>query len=457
MAKDLDILLIFSPPSAYLPRDSWGDHLLGMSPPIGAMYLAGYLLSQGYTVEILDGALMALRGHSLKQAISERNPRLVGLSSVTVNAHNTSRVAEFVRAIHPEAKIVAGGPHPSFCYESLLATGHVDVVALYEGELTLAELAAHFLGTPGGDARRCDLADVAGIAFRHQGEIILTDSRPLIADLDQLPLPARHLIPLDDYRMPGIVLTGRGCPFNCIFCAAAPLSGRRYRKHSVDRVIEEVRVCVEAHGLRKLFFADDCFTADKRRVSEICRRLEAFDQPLHWVCEGRVDTVTPELLADMHAAGCTAIQYGVESGSQAILDHVRKGINIEQIRNAVQWTVDLGMRAECSLQFGHPEDTVETVGETLQFARDLRAMSTYAGQVKTDFAITTPLPGTYLRDHAEELGIEILTSDWDRYTFIEPVINTRHLTAEQLSRCVVGQMMDRIGDQKLLEGLGCGI
>ena len=151
----------------------------------------------------------------------------------------------------------------------------------------------------------------------------------------------------------------------------------------------------------------------------------------------------------MKSAGCVGIQYGVESGAQAVLDHIHKRITVEQIREAVRWAVDLGMKAECSLQVGHPEDTPETIHQTLEFARSLRELSMFPGQVKTDFAVTTPLPGTYLREHAAELGIEILTDDWDHYTFIEPVINPRHLTAGPLARYVVETMFDMMGQPRL--------
>jgi radical SAM superfamily enzyme YgiQ (UPF0313 family) len=428
-----------------MPKDAWGNYLLGLSPPVGLLYLAGYLLSQGYRVEVLDGAVMAARGHSLKQAIRERQPRLVGLSGVTMNAHNTLHVAEYVRSVHPDAAIIAGGPHPSFCYEEILASGHVDVVARFEGEITLGELAEHFIGRAGADAHERELSDITGIAYKQGDEIILTPARPPVSDLDQFPFPARQLVALEEYRAPGIILTGRGCPFGCIFCAAGPLSGRRYRKHSVQRVLAEVRECVEVYGLRSLFLADDCFTADRQRAAAICERMTELPTQVHWVCEGRVDTITLNLLAKMKAAGCVGIQYGVESGSQAILDHINKRITVEQIQEAVRWAVELGMKAECSLQIGHPEDTPETIRQTLEFACKLRALSTFPGQVKTDFAITTPLPGTFLRDHAAELGIEILTNDWDRYTFIEPVINTRHLKAEQLGRYVFETMFDMMG------------
>jgi radical SAM superfamily enzyme YgiQ (UPF0313 family) len=445
MTKELDALLIFPPPSAYMPKDAWGGYLLGLSPPVGLLYLAGYLLSRGYRVEVLDGAVMSVRGRSLKQAIRECQPRLVGLSCVTMNAYNTLHVAEYVRSVHPEAAIIAGGPHPSFCYEEMLASGHIDVAARFEGEITIGELAEYYLGRAGADAHRLGLSDISGIAYKQEGEIMLTPARQPVADLDQFPFPARQLMALEEYRVPGIILTGRGCPFGCIFCAAGPLSGRRYRKHSIERVIAEIQECVQVYGLRFLFLADDCFTADRQRAAAICERMMELPTQFQWVCEGRVDTVNRDLLAKMRAAGCIAIQYGVESGSQMILDHINKRTTVEQIQEAVRWAVELGMKAECSLQIGHPEDTPETIRQTLEFARKLRTLSTFPGQVKTDFGITTPLPGTFLRDHAAELGVEILTNDWDRYTFIDPVINTRHLQAEQLGCYVFETMFDMMG------------
>lgn len=444
--KEVDVQLIFPPPSAYMPKDAWGNYLLAMAPPVGMLYLASYLLDKGYSVEILDGAVMAAKGRSLKEAIRETRARVVGLSCVTMNARNTLRVGQYVKSVHPETAIVTGGPHPSFCYDEFLDGGH-DATVFFEGELAFGDLVEHYLGSDGADHHGSSLADITGIAFRENGETIVPDRRPMLRDIDELPPPARYLINNEDYAMPGIMLTGRGCPFDCVFCAAGPLSGRGFRKHSIDRVIDEIQDNVENYGLQTLFFADDCFTAARKRAAAICDRILELPYRIKWVCEGRVDTVNYELLKKMRAAGCVGIQYGVESGSEKILKHIHKRTKIQEIKDAVRWACELGIKAECSLQVGHPEDTRETILETLELARELRSYSTFSGQVATEFSITTPLPGTDLRNNAEELGVEILTNDWDRYTFIEPVINTRHLKGEELARFVVETMFTRMGHE----------
>lgn len=428
----VDVLLIFPPAPAYLPGDPWGEYLLGLSPPMGLLYLAAHLERAGYTVRVLDGAVMARHGRSLRAAIAGFMPRLVGISTVTLNAPNAARVAEFVRTCRPGVPVVAGGPHASFCYEELLAGPHgLDCVVLFEGEAALLDLVHYYLEGRGS------LEAIAGIAYRDGEQTISTGRRPFIRDLDQLAFPARHLLDLHEYVQPGILLTSRGCPFECIFCAAGPISGRRFRPRSAANVLAEVQECVERFGLRSLFFADDCFTVMRARCEAICAGLQALGNPVQWTCEGRVDTVDRQLLATLKAAGCLGLQFGVESGSDAILAKLRKNITRDEIWQAVAWTVELGMKAVCSLQIGHPDDTPATIDETLQFAAALRKLASEPGQVVTDFAVSTPLPGTYLRRHAAELGLEILHNDWGRYTFIEPVMNTRYLTAEQLSTYVL--------------------
>lgn len=426
----VDVLLVFPPFPAYLPSDPWGRHLSTLAPPMGLLYLAGQLERAGHTVRVLDGAFMNARGVSLREAIRSTQPRLVGISALTPNATNAPKVAAFVRECHPGVPIIVGGPHASFCYEEMLKTGVFDCVVLFEGEETIMELVRYYFSGAG------TLADVSGIAFREGKRVVTTGRRPFIRDLDSLAFPSRHLVNIREYIHAGILLSSRGCPFECIFCAAAPLSGRWFRPRSVENVLAEVEECVERFSLRSLFFADDCFTVMHRRCEAICASLQEMGNPVRWTCEGRVDTVNRELLATMRAAGCVAIQYGVESGSERILKLVRKNITLEEIQQAVAWTVELGMKAVCSLQIGHPEDTPATIAETLAFARSLRAMAREPGQVVTDFAITTPLPGTALRNNADALGLRILTNDWSRYTFIEPVMHTRHLTADQISAYV---------------------
>ncbi|MCL6451231.1 MAG: B12-binding domain-containing radical SAM protein, partial [Acetobacteraceae bacterium] len=227
----------------------------------------------------------------------------------------------------------------------------------------------------------------------------------------------------------------------------SPLSGRRNRARSPENTVAEIMECVERFGIRTFFFSDDCFTVDSKRCMRLCSLLSGLSVRINWSCEGRVDTVNPELLRLMRDAGCFGIQFGVESGSDHILKSIRKGISRSQVMQAVKWAVDVGLRAVCSFQVGHPEDTEETIRETISFAAALRRESRDPSLVVTDFAVATPLPGTVLRRDAARLGLRIHTSDWDQYTFIDPVMDTRHLTADQISSYVAA-VTTRARDKK---------
>lgn len=430
MRIKVDVLLIFPPPSAYLPRDPWGKYLLKLSPPTGLMYLAGYLREKGYSVAILDGAVMSVSGISLKAAINEYAPKVVGISAVTINANNVRKVAAYAKEQHPQCRVICGGPHPSFEYEEMLQGTEVDVVVLKEGEETSFELVRYFIEGEG------DLEKINGIAFKNAERVVLTPNRKFIEDLDSLPYPARDLVSLSSYSVPGVIITSRGCPFECIFCAAGPLSGRRNRMRSPGNVVDELWDAGERYGLKTWFFGDDCFSINAARCKELCQQILQLPWPIKWTCEGRVDTISYELLYSMKEAGCVGIQFGVESGSADILKNIKKNIQPNQVIQAVKWAVSLGLRAACSFQIGHPYDTDQTVMETISFAKQLKRLTKDPSLVTTDFAVTTPLPGTSLAENADSLGVSIRTKDWDQYTFIDPVMDTKQLTAEQISRYV---------------------
>lgn len=432
MRREVDVLLIFPPASAYLPGDPWGKYLLQLSPPTGLMYLAAYLRLHRFSVAILDGAVMSASGISLKAAITQYSPQVVGISAVTINANNIHKVAAYVKEQHPLCKIVCGGPHPTFQYEEMLSGAEIDAVVLKEGEETLLELVRYFVEGEG------DLGSINGIAFKRADEIVLTPEREFIEDLDSLPFPARDLVSLASYSVPGTIITSRGCPFECIFCAAGPLSGRRNRMRSPENVVNELWDAGERYDLKSWFFGDDCFSINTARCQELCQKIQQLPWPIKWTCEGRVDTISKDLLYSMKEAGCVGIQYGVESGSAEVLKKIRKNIGPEQVIQAVKWAVDLGIRAACSFQIGLPYDTEATIMETMKFAKQLRrlAKDKDPSLVTTDFAVTTPLPGTSLVENAEKHGVSIRTRDWDQYTFIDPVMDTKQLTAEQISEYV---------------------
>jgi radical SAM superfamily enzyme YgiQ (UPF0313 family) len=282
--------------------------------------------------------------------------------------------------------------------------------------------------------RKGDISTIKGITYRERDSIRRTPDRPLIENLDSLPFPARHLLPLNMYKVPATIITGRGCPSRCIFCAAKALSGHQYRVRSPDNVVEETKQMLAAINPQFLFVADDTFTVFEDRTREICRDYRELG--VRWVCESRVNTINQEMIKEMANSGCFMIQFGVESGSQTILDSIRKGITIDQIRKAVLMCKDYGIKPVCSFMIPHPDDTWETIKQTESLMEELRDLG-----VQIFVSLTTPFPGTYLFDNAEALGVEYVTRDTDEFNLATPVIRTKHLSVVDIQ-----QTFDRLSE-----------
>jgi len=430
VSKLVDILLINSPVN--IPEV---DAHARMGPPLGLGYISAVLLENGFSVEAVDmnvpapgtdyhkgwGFDMHQLFERLRKMIENKHPMVVGISTHTRTFPNALRIAGIAKEIDPEIITILGGPHVTFLPSEALERPEVDVVVRNEGEFTMLELMRYFRDGFGA------LDKIAGISFRKNGKVVSNPDRPLIEDLDSLPFPARHLFPLNHYRYPGNVLTARGCPGRCIFCAARAMSGGRYRMRTPENVVSELIYLYERYQLKYFVFVDDSFTVSKDRVMKICNLIDESGLKIHWGCASRVDSVTEEVLKRMAKSGCDNINFGIESGSQAILDSIRKGITLKQVEEAVQLALKYGITPVCSFMFPHPEDTEETVKETK------RLMSRLFNQgCHISIAITTPFPGTYLYNHAEELGITILSDNWEDFDCDTPVIATKNFSQEDI-------------------------
>ncbi|MCD6504415.1 radical SAM protein [Candidatus Bathyarchaeota archaeon] len=413
-----DILLVQPP----LPKPI-GEYTSSiiLCPPLGLGYIASKLILDGFKVEIIDMAALDLSLNRLKREVEQREPKIVGITAETLTYKNALKAAKLVKEVDSRILTVLGGPHVTFLAEKALTNSQVDVVVRREGEITMSEVARRFLRGNG------NLENIEGITYRKDGHIISNPERPLIEDLDSLPFPARELFPLDRYRVPGTLITSRGCPSKCIFCSAGAMYGGRYRVRSPESVASEVHHMIEKFNFDKFFIADDTFTVFRDRTRKICRSIS--DLNVQWFCESRVNTVNKEILKEMAESGCRVIQYGVESGSQKILNSIRKGITVEQVRKAVKWSVEVGIIPVCSFMVPHPEDTLETIEETRKFMEELKSLGALVV-----ISLTTPFPGTYLYDHAKELGLKFILEDTDRYDMATPVFTTKNLTLEQIEK-----------------------
>jgi radical SAM superfamily enzyme YgiQ (UPF0313 family) len=369
-------------------------------PPLGLGYLAAVLEHDHHQVQILDFSLDPQSSlDSDVQQVVAFDPHLVGITAMTSVYHNALETATLLKA-YLGRPIVLGGPHATMCPERILAEAPViDYVVRGEGEATIVEL----IEALGGDR---DLGSVNGLTYRRRGEvspssgrgeIVSNPDRELIADLDALPFPARHLFEPKRYglRSPeghpmATILSSRGCPYNCSYCFKG-IVGRTYRQRSPENIIAELRHIIAEYGIRIFYFIDDLFTIDSRRLQAITEGLITQKLDIRWQCLGRVDRVSGEILRKMYAAGCRRIHYGIESGNQEILQRINKGIKLEQVRDAVRWTKQAGIQAKGYFMLGLPGDTEETMQQTIDLAVELDLDEAM-------FSLTTPFPGTRLWD-----------------------------------------------------------
>ncbi len=398
------------------------------SPPLGLAYLGAALQQAGIQVKILDYVVYPYRRDTLASVLKSFKPHIAGATAVSMTFDHAREVLKNVKTIDPHVLTVMGGPHVTFCARRTLETfPELDVVVLGEGEETFVDLInaverAHHLDT------------VNGITYRIGSQINTTAKRKLIQNLDSLPLPARHLLPLGRYRTLGLpisITTSRGCPYKCIFCVGRKMVGAKVRYHSADRVAAELQYLANLK-FHQINIADDLFTADQNHCFAVCEEILKRNLEINWTSFARVDTISEKLLSRMKAAGCTAVSFGIESANPAILNTIRKGITVQQIRNAVRICRRVGISPYASFILGLPGETPETIKETTDFAANLQQEGLAYG-----FHILAPFPGTEVREQSDRLGIRILTDDWSRYDANRAVIETASVNHRMLDAVVV--------------------
>jgi len=389
------------------------------SPPLGLAYVAAHLLADGHEVELIDLNLSGLNPVRVRRALERVDPQLVGISAHTEAFPNALSIARLVKERDASTPIVFGGPHASILPLAVLAEECVDFVAVGEGERTAVELAR---------ALACEgsVEAIAGLGYERDGEPTLNPPREPL-DPAEIGRPARELLSLEFYDDAYNILVMRGgCPYRCPFCSASYLWGARRRMRPVADILAEVDEVVSAYGTEHVFFVDDILTLNRRWLDELLDGLAAYDRRLAWGCATRVDCVDDALLRRMAQAGCTGIQFGIESGAQEILDSV-KGIEKEKALQAVRSAVGSGINASCSFMIPFPEDTEATLAETAAFMGQLQAEG---GRLLISY--TTPFPGTKFHEQADELGLRIISDDWSLYDAKHVVMETRQLSAARI-------------------------
>ncbi|MCL6105865.1 MAG: B12-binding domain-containing radical SAM protein [Actinobacteria bacterium] len=395
--------------------------------PLGLLYIATCVQEAGHEVELVDGAFWTHQ--EVLDKVRRFRPRFVGVSANASMWTKAIKTAAGIKAIDPAIHVSAAGPYPSAVEEKCLVDcPDFDSAVIGEGEKTMPELLSRLEANAG-------LEGVAGTAFRRDdGRVHLNEPRPLIEDLDSIPIPRRELLgDFDKYESPpgsyrrkpiAIVMTSRGCKARCIYCFQMK-GEHRIRFRSVDNVVREVKELVTDYGFREIRFLDETFTADRERAMELCRRFRDIKPDFSFYVSSRVNTVDFELLREMKRAGCWAILFGAESGVQKNLNTLRKGITLDQTRAAVAAAKKAGLKVYTPFIIGIPGETYEEALETVDFAIELDPH--YA-----NFHTMTPFPGTELYDNVEKYGV--MSSNTDDYTFEGAAFVPFSMTREEIEQ-----------------------
>jgi radical SAM superfamily enzyme YgiQ (UPF0313 family) len=396
----------------------------GFNPPLGLLYIAGYLQTYSHhDVRIIDAQVELFDYETLKSEISKTMPDVVGITAMTMTFIDVIETSRIVKEVNTSIKVVLGGPHVNLFPDETIRLGSIDFLVLGEGEKVFLDLVKALEGDQ-------PFENIPGVVYQKNGTIINPGARPFIKDLDGLPFPARQLTPFKKYSSllskGGVVttiFTSRGCPFKCSFCDR-PNLGKVFRARSAQNVVDELEECVKL-GIRDFLFYDDTFTVNRKRVIEICNEIIDRKLNIRWDIRTRVDTVDEEMLAHLKNAGCEGIHYGIEAGTEKILKKLNKGIHIDRVVKTFEITKKYKIPTLAYFMIGSPTETIEDIHTTFSLMKRLNPDYVH-------MTILTPFPGTkiyrdgladgiiekdYWKEFAENPTIEFTPPIWgERFT-----------------------------------------
>ena len=397
--------------------------------PISLPSIGALLRDRGHEIKIVDAIAMDYSSDDLVKIIGDFTPGLLIVNFSTATFEGDSLFVDEIRKQF-DGHITAIGAHVTSLSEESLKTTKLDSVVRSEPEFTCLGL-ANALSKGGGE----ELSKVKGLSYKTNGKIKANEKREFIENLDDLPFPSRDLMDNQRYTLPVInepytlIISSRGCPYDCIYCTAHTYYGKKLRLRSPEKIVEEMEEIVTRDKVRNITMWSDTFTLDKPFVMKISQGIMDKGLDIRWMCNGRVDKVDLEMLQAMKKSGCIGISYGVESGVQEILDNVKKGITLEEIRRAFKWTHEAGIETLAHVIFGLPGETKETIEETIRFVIGLDP--DYA-----QFYCAIPFPGTVFHDMAKDKDWLEATS-WSQYELNQSIISTPSLNSDELKEAKV--------------------
>ncbi|MGE5293532.1 MAG: B12-binding domain-containing radical SAM protein [Solirubrobacterales bacterium] len=358
---------------------------------------------QGYLASFREPNHLVWR--EVRRTVEQFQPELIGISIWTPYAASAFHIAAICKDVAPNCPIVAGGPHATVKSEEVLRIcPAIDYAVRGEGEAAMLELAA---------SSGCGLNAIEGLSFRSGAKIFHNSARLRLGDLDEIPIPDRTLLMnRQTYSSEdmGLMMTSRGCPYSCSFCAT---DSNHVRYRSIPYVIDEIKQVKAAWGTTQFSLKDDSFSVDKKRVEQFCDALEREGLNIAWECNTRVNLLTGELLARMKRAGCNSIKVGIESGSEQVLQRMNKRITLEQARKAATLLHKVGIHWTAYFLIGTPGESLEDIYRTLDFLYE----------IKPDFAaigVYEPFPGTVMFEESVRLGLVKPSMTFDDFFRMPP-------------------------------------
>jgi radical SAM superfamily enzyme YgiQ (UPF0313 family) len=364
--------------------------------PLGLIYIHSFLEKNGFNIEtlFLNNVNENICQKTIEEKLSLFKADYIGLQMISHNRLSTYKTLNYLHENYPDKKLVVGGVHATVMYEQILKKfPFIYAIVLGEGEETFLEI-----------VNEKKLEEIKGIAFfsREKGEVVKTEKRELIDDLDSLPFP-KHELFLHDKKTLANLLTSRGCPFSCSFCVLDKLSRKRVRYRTANNVVNEIEyILTKFPSVKTIWIHDDAFFLNNKRAIEICEEIVKRNIKTNFICSARFKPISPELISSLEKAGFVQVLFGLESGSEQILNSIHKKITKNDVRNTFQLFKNSTIKITAFLIVGLPGETTETLQETIDFIKEIQEIN-YS--YYDDVGILAPYVGTEVYEIAKQSGI----------------------------------------------------
>jgi Fe-S oxidoreductase len=385
-----------------MPNFNWRVKFdIQKDPPMGILYIGAVLEEAGYNVCIIDANAEQLTIDEVLGKIIKLNPDFIGISANYSPLNNLAiELSERIKNHDKNIMIAVGGNHATASYRYMLekSKNSIDFIIRGQGEII-------FLNLLNALNAKADINSVKGISYLKDDKVICTSSQELIRNLDDIPMPAYHLLNMDLYNRYNLI-SSRGCPYKCTYCASSVISSNVcYR--SPENIVQEIEHLIENYGHKVFWFSDDTFTSNFKHTNKLLDLIIEKNLNIRWSCLTRVNRTNKELLNKMKKAGCIYISYGVESGDVDMIEKMNKKITLQEVREALKMTKEVGIDMYTFFLIGYPGETIESVNKSFDLIRETQPTG-------ASFAVVIPLPGTSLWEYLyDKKYVDFDTINWD--------------------------------------------